>query len=103
MKTVNEVATMFGVSTEQVRRWLRNGDMIGKPKSKRGNWEIDESEIERFLQFHPKYLGIVSDLPIYISSNHLSFTEMWHSVEAIQHELDKLKVSLLLAQKEGLR
>jgi excisionase family DNA binding protein len=50
MLTVREVAEQLRVSTETVRRWLRDGKLHGLWLSDRAGWRIPASELDRFIQ-----------------------------------------------------
>jgi excisionase family DNA binding protein len=48
--TVNEVAEILRANPETVRRWLREGVLIGfRPGGKRLGYRVRESELRRFL------------------------------------------------------
>ena len=47
--TVNQVAERLQVNVQTVRRWLRNGELIGTPIGGRTGWRVAESEIQAFL------------------------------------------------------
>ena len=46
MKTIKEVAVIFGVSNETIRRWIRDGKIKAIKVNKR-LFRIEDSEIER--------------------------------------------------------
>jgi excisionase family DNA binding protein len=47
--TVNQVAARLQVDVQTVRRWLRNGELIGIPFGGRTGWRVAESELQAFL------------------------------------------------------
>lgn len=47
---VPEVAKRLRVTTETVRRWLRDGELRGVRFSDRGGWRVMASEVERKLR-----------------------------------------------------
>ena len=47
--TVNQVAEKLQVNVQTVRRWLRDGELIGTPIGGRTGWRVPESEIQAFL------------------------------------------------------
>jgi excisionase family DNA binding protein len=47
--TVNQVAERLQVNVQTVRRWLRNGELIGTPIGGRTGWRVAEPEIQAFL------------------------------------------------------
>ena len=47
--TVAEVATDLKVTTETVRRWLREGKLQGAILSDRGGWRVRRSEVDAFM------------------------------------------------------
>ena len=48
--TVAEVAHELKVTTETVRRWLREGRLQGSILSDRGGWRIRRSEVDQFME-----------------------------------------------------
>lgn len=48
--TVNQVAERLQVNVQTVRRWLRDGDIVGTPIGGRTGWRIPESEVHAFLE-----------------------------------------------------
>jgi excisionase family DNA binding protein len=51
--TVAEVAQRLKLSTETVRRWLREGKLRGVRFSDAGGWRVRASEVERVLSGRP--------------------------------------------------
>jgi len=47
--SVNQVAARLQVDVQTVRRWLRNGDLVGIPFGGRTGWRVTEQEIQAFL------------------------------------------------------
>jgi excisionase family DNA binding protein len=47
--TVNQVAERLQVDVQTVRRWLRNGEIVGIPFGGRTGWRVAESELRAFL------------------------------------------------------
>jgi excisionase family DNA binding protein len=47
--TVNQVAARLQVDVQTVRRWLRNGDLVGIPFGGRTGWRVTEPELQAFL------------------------------------------------------
>lgn len=48
--TVGEVAKRVGVNEDTVRRWLRAGQLEGKPLGGRAGWRIKETDLQRFME-----------------------------------------------------
>jgi len=48
--TVNQVAARLQVDVQTVRRWLRNGELIGTPIGGRTGWRVSGPEVEAFLK-----------------------------------------------------
>jgi predicted site-specific integrase-resolvase len=47
---------MLKVDEETVRRWVRNGKLKGElNRSKKGGFKIKASDLDEFIQNHPKY------------------------------------------------
>ena len=47
--TVNQVAAQLQVNVQTVRRWLRDGELIGIPIGGRTGWRVPASEVAAFL------------------------------------------------------
>lgn len=47
--TAQDVADRLRVTVETVRRWLRDGDLVGVQLGDRAGYRIRRSELERFL------------------------------------------------------
>jgi excisionase family DNA binding protein len=47
--TVNQVAARLQVNVQTVRRWLREGDLVGIPFGGRSGWRVSETELQGFL------------------------------------------------------
>ena len=47
--TVEDAAARWKLSREQIRRWLRGGELRGMRLSDRSGWRIDEADAERFM------------------------------------------------------
>jgi excisionase family DNA binding protein len=47
--TVNQVAQRLQVDVQTVRRWLRNGNLVGIPFGGRTGWRVTEQELQAFL------------------------------------------------------
>jgi excisionase family DNA binding protein len=47
--TVAEVATYFRVDPESVRRWLREGKLLGINLGRGPGWRIRSADLERFV------------------------------------------------------
>jgi excisionase family DNA binding protein len=47
--TVNQVAERLQVNVQTVRRWLREGDLVGIPLGGRSGWRVSQSELQGFL------------------------------------------------------
>lgn len=47
--TVNQVAERLQVNTQTVRRWLREGELVGIPIGGRTGWRVEERELQAFL------------------------------------------------------
>jgi excisionase family DNA binding protein len=49
--TVDDVAARLKVRPEAVRRWLRDGRLVGfQPGGRKTGWRIRASELERFIE-----------------------------------------------------
>lgn len=48
--TVDDVAERLKVHPESVRRWLRDGQLIGHRVTRRAGWRIPESAFLRFAR-----------------------------------------------------
>jgi excisionase family DNA binding protein len=46
---VNQVAERLQVNVQTVRRWLREGELIGIPIGGRTGWRVPEAELQGFL------------------------------------------------------
>ncbi len=53
MYTVKEVAAMFNINAETVRRWIRNGEIEAGVSGK--DYTISEEALRDFASSHPKY------------------------------------------------
>lgn len=62
MKTfsVQEVALLLNVSTETVRRWIRDGKLKAVQHSRKEGNIISEGALDIFLDTYPKYASIAS-------------------------------------------
>ena len=49
MLTVDQVAARLQVNEQTVRRWLREGELIGVPFGGRTGWRVREDELQAFL------------------------------------------------------
>jgi excisionase family DNA binding protein len=50
LKTVQQVAERLQVHQETVRKWLRDGELVGINLGGKSGWRIREREIEAFLE-----------------------------------------------------
>ena len=50
LKTVQQVAERLQVHEETIRRWLRDGELVGINLGGKSGWRIREREIEAFLE-----------------------------------------------------
>jgi excisionase family DNA binding protein len=48
--TVAQVAERLQVSEVTVRRWLREGALVGKQLGGRAGWRVSVEELERFMR-----------------------------------------------------
>jgi excisionase family DNA binding protein len=48
--TVAQVAEQLQVSEVTVRRWLREGALVGRQLGGRAGWRVSVEELERFMQ-----------------------------------------------------
>lgn len=53
--TVYEVSEAFHVGPETVRRWIRSGELKTIIMCKKTGHVINEDELEKFVENHPKY------------------------------------------------
>jgi excisionase family DNA binding protein len=49
LHTVNEIAEYFRVDPESVRRWLRDGKLLGINLGRGPGWRIRHGDLERFI------------------------------------------------------
>ena len=49
LHTVSEVAEYFRVDPESVRRWLRDGKLLGINLGRGPGWRIRHGDLERFI------------------------------------------------------
>jgi len=52
--TVEEIAERLKVTNQTVRRWLRDGALVGRNFSGRTGWRIREAEVNAFLERSPE-------------------------------------------------
>ena len=52
---VYQVAQMFDVSADTIRRWIKVGDLKSEIDSRRSGHVISESNLYEFVSQHPKY------------------------------------------------
>jgi len=50
LKTVQQVAERLQVHQETVRKWLRDGELVGINLGGKSGWRIRVSEVEAFLE-----------------------------------------------------
>jgi excisionase family DNA binding protein len=48
--TVGELAEYFRVDPESIRRWLRDGRLIGINLGRRSGWRIRQADLEAFVE-----------------------------------------------------
>ena len=48
--TVEEIAERLKVTDQTVRRWLKEGDLVGTNFSGRTGWRIREQDVNAFLE-----------------------------------------------------
>ena len=53
--SVKQISKMLNVSEEQVKRWIRNGSLVGELESKKQGYRVKRSDLEDFIWRHPKY------------------------------------------------
>ena len=51
--SVSEVAALYGVHIESVRRWLREGTLGGYRLGAKGDWRIPREALDRFEMWNP--------------------------------------------------
>ena len=94
MKTVKDISSILNISEEQVRRWLRTGEIISTtPYSKKQGWAVTEEEFEKFLLEHPKYYQRVcgvKEKTVKPSSDTI-INEIKNSMCIIKKELNKIQ------------
>lgn len=54
LMTVEDIAARLKVHPESVRRWLREGQMMGYRMSRAAGWRVERREVERFLREGPR-------------------------------------------------
>jgi excisionase family DNA binding protein len=59
--TTKEVAALFNVSEETVRRWIRNGDLKAYKQSNKSGHLITEDDLRNFVTKRPKYRKFIDD------------------------------------------
>ncbi len=57
--TVKEVANMLNVTEEQVRRWIRSGELNSTINSKKEGHRISEDDLKAFVKIRSKYTKII--------------------------------------------
>ncbi len=55
--TVDEAAAQIQVHPETIRRWLRDGKVVGVLISRAGGYRIKQSELDRFLSERTTEMG----------------------------------------------
>lgn len=102
MKTVKDISSILNISEEQVRRWLRTGEIISTaPYSKKQGWVVTEEEFEKFLLEHPKYYRRVygvKEKTVKPSSDTI-INEIKKSMCIIKKELNKIQTLLDLLEE----
>lgn len=53
--TVKQISNLLDINPETVRRWIRQGELKAKQKSKKDGNVISENQLNAFLISHPKY------------------------------------------------
>jgi len=54
LMTVEEIADRLKMHPESVRRWLREGSMLGVRISRAAGWRVERREVDRFLREGPR-------------------------------------------------
>lgn len=102
MKTVKDISSILNISEEQVRRWLRTGEIISTtPYSKKQGWVVTEEEFEKFLLGHSKYYRRVygvKEKTVKPSSDTI-INEIKNSMCIIKKELNKIQTLLDLLEE----
>ncbi len=49
LMTVEQVADRLQVNEQTVRRWLREGELMGVPFGGRTGWRVSEEDLQAFL------------------------------------------------------
>ena len=96
--TVAEIAKLFNVNKETVRRWIRSGQLKSTKKSKRDGNVIDELDLFEFVQTKPKYRNMVGVPEVQISNTHIS-EELNYLLNDLIYERDKLNDEINKIQK----
>lgn len=78
--TTKDIATLFNVSEETVRRWIRSGELKAIKQSNKSGNLVTEFELRNFVTKRPKYRKFMNDEPnvsIEIRAAKEAFEEYW--------------------------
>lgn len=66
--TISEVASIFSVSEETVRRWIKSGRLRASIDSKKEGYKVTEKDLKEFVETQkPKYRKILPFLGLFLS------------------------------------
>lgn len=91
--TILQLAKMFSVNQETVRRWCRSGELKSILLSNKGGRMIGEYDLRDFLIRHPKYREK------YKVEHHDPIAEYKAVRERLKNELDELELQKLAIEK----
>lgn len=66
--TISEVASIFSVSEETIRRWIKSGQLRALIDSKKEGYKVAEKDLKEFVETQkPKYRRILPFLGLFLS------------------------------------
>lgn len=93
-----QISQMTGVGEEQVRRWIRTGELKGSRDSKKHGHRVLESDLNDFLADHPKYR--MRALGADVNLGYIESPKRKIEKELIEKELDKTVKAIDELKKE---
>ena len=66
--TISEVASIFSVSEETIRRWIKSGRLRASIDSKKEGYKVAEKDLKEFVETQkPKYRKFLPFLDLFLS------------------------------------
>ena len=92
--TVAEIAKIFKVDVETVRRWLRSGELLGNANSKKNGYRVSETDLIRFASRKPKRkMQLYSSTGLKATIQHSEqYEKIKNKISQLTHERDALSV-----------